>query len=224
LNILDQIFFPFLRPEPYILDLCCGDGRVMLYLRARGYRVCGLDGSEEMLRYARERLPDAPIHLADARDFSLPEPVDAVLSTFDSLNHVMSGEELRQVFDCVFASLRPGGRFVFDLNREVAYRTLWVLTGATVEEDKVYVARGAYHDDTRVATCDVTVFRKLNEWVRSDFRLRQKCHSREEVVNALTAAGFTGVEVLDARDRLGMRGSIGLGRDYFVATRPAAET
>lgn len=220
LSIFDQILFPDLPPQPHILDLCCGDGRIALHLTTRGYRVSGLDGSEEMLRYARGRLPQTAFYLADARRFTLPETVDCVICTFDSLNHIMSAEDLSQVFRQVHAALKPGGRFVFDLNQELAYRTLWVLTGAAVEADKVYVARGSYDAEHRIATCDVTVFRHDEQWRRSDFRLRQRCHPREEVLQALQDAGFAELGVYDAQEQLGMAGNIGVGRDYFVAVRP----
>ena len=52
-----------------VLDLACGTGVLTQYLRGE---VTGLDGSEEMLKIARERVPGAAFVRGDA--FSLPFP------------------------------------------------------------------------------------------------------------------------------------------------------
>ena len=217
LPVLDKLLLKRLPPKSDILDLCCGDGRLTHQLVRKGYRVTGLDGSEGMLAFARQKTPRAEFLLADARSFRLPERFDAVISTFDSLNHVMKHEELRAVFGNVFAALRPEGTFVFDLNREEAYKELWARTFATVDPKVVSIARGAYHQYKRLATCDITLFRMRGGWERSDFRLTQRCHSRSEVTKALRDAGFS-FEVHDAA-KTGMQGDIGSGRDIYVARK-----
>ncbi len=201
-----------------VLDLCCGDGRLTALLVERGFAVTGLDGSEHMLAYARQRCPRTPFLLADARGFELPPRFDAVVSTFDSLNHVMTTQGLSQVFHNVYRCLRPGGRFVFDLNREEAYRDSWIKTGSIVLKDVVSVSRGIYLPEKRLAVCDITLMRRRNgKWERSDFQMREKFHRTDTVVAKLKAAGFD-AEVYDAGS-LGMRGEIGQGRDFYVAQK-----
>ena len=172
-----------------------------------------------MLAFARQKTPQAEFLLGDARSFRLPERFDAAISTFDSLNHVMKHEELQAVFRNVFAALRPDGTFLFDLNREEAYKELWARTFATVDSKAVSIARGAYVQSKRLATCDITLFRMRDRWERSDFRLTQRCHSRNEVTKALRDAGFS-CEVHDAA-KAGMQGDIGSGRDIYVARKPS---
>jgi len=109
LPVLDKLVLGSLPRRAQILDLCCGDGRLVRKLTRRGYRMTGLDGSELLLAYARQTSPKSEFLLADARSFHLPERFDTVLSTFDSLNHVMSLEELAQVFCNTHACLRPLG-------------------------------------------------------------------------------------------------------------------
>src|SRR5262249_41955835 len=134
---LNRILFDKLPKGAGILDVGCGDGRLASSLTRRGFNITGLDGSEQMLTYARQRCPRARFLLADARDFELPPKFHAAVSTFDSLNHVMNTAGLSRVFGCVWRSLRRNGIFVFDLNREEAYRNSWVKTGSIVEEDTV---------------------------------------------------------------------------------------
>src|SRR5579875_427800 len=180
-GIVEKLLLELLRPGASILDLGCGDGRLTRALSERGYDMTGLDGSEAMLAFARERCPNIPYLLGDARGYELPDRFDAVLSTFDALNHVLSGDELASVFRCTHAALKSGGYFAFDLNREEAYPEYWPRTSAMVEPDMVSIAQGKYNADLRTAYCDITLFRLSDgAWSRSDFRMTQYCHREDE--------------------------------------------
>lgn len=218
LAVLDRLILQRLPRHAVVLDLCCGDGRLSQQLTNRGFAVTGLDGSDQMLAYAKQRAPKANFILADARRFRLPERFDAAVSTFDSLNHVRETKEVERVFRNVFACLKTPGLFAFDLNREEAYRELWARTSHTVDQHAVSIARGSYSARTRLAHCDVTVFRPHGKlWARSDFRLTQKFHPEAAIVTALKSSGF-GVEVHDARE-LGMAGDIGFGRTFYLGIK-----
>lgn len=219
-SILDQLILRQLAPGAEVLDLCCGDGRLAQILDLKGFRVIGLDGSERMLDFARERCPTLQFLAADARTFELPYPVDAVISTFDALNHVTNQDDFSEVCRHVHDALRPGGYFVFDLNREEAYTTLWAQTSAQVEPEMVSLAVGSYEAGLRTAHCDITLFRLcVDRWLRTDFRLSQYCHDERDVLNSLYATGFAEAQVFDASTDLGMYGNIGKGRSYFLARR-----
>lgn len=221
-GVLDRLLLRKLPRRATVLDLCCGDGRMSQQLLRRGFSVVGLDGSEEMLAYAKRRAPRADFILGDARSFRFAQQFDAVVSTFDSLNHVRDLTELAAVFRNVFGCLKVPGRFGFDLNREEAYRDLWARTSHLVKKDAVSIARGFYSSRTRLAHCDITLFRATHTgspktWERSDFQLTQKYHPEKEVTAALTEAGFS-AETNDAKT-LGMKGDIAFGRTFFLATK-----
>jgi SAM-dependent methyltransferase len=61
-----------------VLDAGCGGGRTAAWLVEQGADVVGIDVSPELLRLARERLPDASFLLAD-----LAEPLPFEDSSFD---------------------------------------------------------------------------------------------------------------------------------------------
>jgi SAM-dependent methyltransferase len=216
LPVLDRLVLARIPKKGRILDLCCGDGRITAHLAKRGYNLLGIDGSERMLTYAKHRSPKVEFLLKDARSFELPPEFDAVISTFDSLNHVMEVRGLEAVFRNVYACLKPGGIFVFDLNREEAYRDYWARTSTSVDPRAVSIARGTYDGLDKIADCDVTLFRlESGGWQRSDFRLSQRFHPEDVVTGALRNAGFT-VEVLDGAKDLAMQGDIGQGRNFFA--------
>lgn len=218
LPVLERVVLGSLPLGASVLDLCCGDGRLAAALEHRGFHVTGLDGSAQMLSFARRRASSARFLLADARDFRLPATFDAALSTFDSLNHVMKTEDLKKVFGNVWTCLKPGGSFVFDLNSEEAYKDMWAQTASTVDTHIVSVARGSYSPATRLAVCDITLLRVEDGiWKRSDFRMRQRWHRKETVIRSLRSAGFEAC--LQGADRLGMKGEMAYGRDFYIARK-----
>ena len=221
LTVLEKLVLPHLPAKARILDLCCGTGQLTQVLIARGYRVTGLDGSEGMLRFARENAPAGEFIAADARSFEVPDVYHAVVSTFDSLNHIMSLEELTSVLRNVYAALRQGGLFLFDLNMEAGYKTCWDDNYGIVEDDHVCVVRLSYHPEERIAQFDTTVFSLQGEWQRSNLTLVQKCYSEAEVRSALEAAGFTKIHAYAHDEQSGLEEATReTERAFFVCQKP----
>jgi SAM-dependent methyltransferase len=215
--VFDEHVYPRLPAGARVLDLCCGIGDLSLELDRRGYRVTGIDGSEEMLRYARERVPAAEFIHADAREFELEQRFDAALSTFDSMNHILTLGELARAFANVARVLVPGGLFVFDMNMQESFETLWQGEHSSVEDAAVSVTRGSYDPAKKTGRAEVTMFRLIGgAWQRSDICVLEKCYAQEEVLTALARAGFGEMTARDAYE-VGMRGDIALGRAFFFA-------
>ncbi len=219
LPILDQLLLASLPKGGRILDLCCGNGQLAAAMLQRDLQVTGVDGSGELLRYARHHAPAAEFVLADARAFTLPTAYHGALSIFDSLNHMMSLEDLTRVFVNVAAVLVPEGRFVFDLNSEEGFRARWRGSSGIVEEDHACVIRSAYAPADQIARMDVAMFERASGgWRRADITFFERCYSKSEVLSALGEARFVGTVAYDAQQELGMTGMV--GRTFFVAQKP----
>jgi SAM-dependent methyltransferase len=220
-SALDSLLLHDLADGAHILDLCCGTGQLPRLLVERGYRVTGIDGSEEMLRYARKNAPRATFIAADARAFELPERCDAAISTYDSLNHVMSLDELSAVFRHVYAALNSGGCFVFDLNMEGGFKARWRGSFGIAEDDHALIARTSYRPEEQVGQVDLTMFFLEDErWRRVDLTLTQHCYGEDEVRGALESAGLTDIVTRDAANDLDIPEEA--GRMFFVACKPQA--
>jgi SAM-dependent methyltransferase len=222
LPVLDNLVLTKIPKNARILDLCCGTGQMAQKLTALGYRVTGLDGSPEMLKYARKNAPAAEFLQADARSFQLPHKYHAVISVFDSLNHIMSTEELNFVFRSAFNTLRSGGLLMFDLNTEAGYFYEWNGDFSIIEDDHVCVNRNAYNQKTRTADFDATLFRlEGDSWYRHDFTLYQKCHALAAVKSALKSAGFTDIETYGFDWQSGMSSlTKDSRRAFFLCRKP----
>jgi trans-aconitate 2-methyltransferase len=100
-----------LEGDEYVLDAGCGSGRVTeaLIERLPDGRVIAIDGSEEMVRKAREVLgPRADVRHGNLEELELDEKVDAIFS--NAVFHWI--KDHRNLFSRLSASLAPGGRLV----------------------------------------------------------------------------------------------------------------
>jgi trans-aconitate methyltransferase len=99
-----------LHPQPgeRVLDVGCGTGHLTHQIAERGAAVIGLDSAPAMVAQARINYPALKFMLADATDFELPEPVDAVFSNA-ALHWVKKADAAAA---CIRRALKPGGRFV----------------------------------------------------------------------------------------------------------------
>ena len=115
-------------PVEHVLDLGCGTGTIACLLAAEGYRVTATDLSQEMLTEAAGKamgLERPPFFLCQSMPrLRLTEQADAVVSTLDSLNYLTKASDLRETFRRVFRYLKPGGRFLFDVNSPYKLRRM----------------------------------------------------------------------------------------------------
>lgn len=96
------------RSGERILDLGCGTGHLTHRIAEHGAETLGIDISPAMIEQARKNYPGLRFEVADATDFHLDEPFDAVFS--NAAIHWMKDQEA--VARCVWRALKPGGRFV----------------------------------------------------------------------------------------------------------------
>lgn len=218
LSTIERMVLSHLQPGAKVLDLCCGSGHLAKELTARGFLVVGIDGSAELLKYARQHAPQAQFIHADARAFSVPRPCDAAFSLYDSLNHIMELDELIAVFRNVQAALVPGGQFLFDMNMEEGFRTRWRGAFGLAEPDHAMINRSSYESTAKLAQAAVTMFRLVDgAWSRDDVTLYQRCYSEDEIRTGLARSGFEQTQSYDAERELGMERQI--GRMFFLGQK-----
>jgi SAM-dependent methyltransferase len=217
---LDRLFFSRIPPGTRVLDLCCGSGHVTKELVARGYEVTGVDLSAGLIEHARRELPSVEFHVQDARDMQLDGSFDAVLSTFDALNHLLTLEDLRRVFAATRRVLSPNGLFLFDMNLAEAYSADLHQWAVTVDDVNVTLIRGAYDQSAQEADTEFIWFAKDpatdNMWRRYRSIIRERCYPQSDILLALRDAGFLHIEAIAAADA-GMDSQLGFGRCFFSA-------
>ncbi len=180
------------------LDVACGTGTLALGLTQKGWRVYGIDASPDMLAQARQKAAglDSPVAVtwlqADMRDFALPEAVDLAISTYDSLNYLLTFDDLCRTFGCVARALRPGGLFLFDMNTESAFLRDWDDSVFFVEDEELAVViQSVYDAAARQATATITGFvRQGDLYARFQETHVERAYSQLETIAALETGGF----------------------------------
>lgn len=218
--MLERLLFADLPAGAHVLDLCCGTGAVAGYLVGRGLAVTGIDASEEMLRFARQEVPEGEFLVANAEAFRLPAVFAACVCTFDSLSYFLDEDALGNVFSNVYAALRPDGRFIFDLSLEAAYKSEWQQSCSIVETDEACFVRGSYDETERLGRTLITTFHRNGSWQRTDVEFLARCHDPEEVLRVLTRAGFVNCACHNSDHDEELRSELGPRRVCFLATRP----
>jgi cyclopropane fatty-acyl-phospholipid synthase-like methyltransferase len=110
-----------LAPGSKVLDLGCGTGTpIATEIAAQGHHVVGIDGSEAMLAFARERLPEHRFIHARLEEVELDETFDAVVC-WDALFHLPRRHH-EPVLRKIHRWLVSGGR-------------LMISSGGVVDED-----------------------------------------------------------------------------------------
>lgn len=103
-----------------ILDLACGFGHHALELARRGFRVVGVDVSQELIDYAKARALQKGIDVeficADLRSLSIDHKFEVVLSLFDgAIGYFETEEENLKTFSVISSFLRPGGKHLMQI-------------------------------------------------------------------------------------------------------------
>ena len=201
-----------------VLDLCCGTGQLVARLSEDGYTATGVDGSESMIEIAKRNAPAAEFHVQDVRQALPRRDFSAVLSTFDSLNHLMELEDLIRVFGNVRDALSEGGCFGFDLNMARAFETRWKGTYSYVEDDHVCVVRSSKDVAQCIGNMELTIFELGDRgWNRTDLTVAERWYAKDQILDGLRAAGFAHVQAFSADEPIAEGCPTSEGRMFFVA-------
>ncbi len=216
-RVLRDIFLSRVKHEQSVLDLCCGTGQVTQWLSQEGYKVTGLDGSRRMLEYAQKNAPEATFHCRDMRDFKIINMFHAALSTYDSLNHVASLQELTSVFNNVYGALRTGGLFVFDVNTDDGFKARWAGTTSIIAKDHVLAAETSYDPKRREGHATFAAFRhEKHRWNRIDVVVAEKAYTQVEIERRLAKSQFKSIRAYDAQRDFKLKE---VGRLFFVCEK-----
>ncbi len=217
---LERLFFSQVPSGTHVLDLCCGSGHVTKELAARGYAVTGVDNSAELIALAQRELPGIDFRVQDARNLCLEQQFGAALSTFDSLNHILSLSELGSVFEGVRRVLKCGGLFMFDMNLEEAYSLDLQEWSVDIQAESVGLVRGKFDPVSKKALTELVWFQRGegdgNCWRQRRSLVEQQCYTQTDILTTLEDTGFREIEAITAR-QAGVTSNLGFGRTYFSA-------
>ncbi|MFC1513412.1 VanZ family protein [candidate division KSB1 bacterium] len=106
-----------------ILEAACGDGRIILPLAEKGYKVFGMDTSKEMIRRCTDNIaksadgitPDVQICRASMTDVPFRSVFKLVLIPYNSFNHLITEAQQRSAMRSIFRSMDDNGLLVMEV-------------------------------------------------------------------------------------------------------------
>jgi SAM-dependent methyltransferase len=102
-----------------ILEPMCGTGRFLIPLLEKGYPITGFDYSSHMLDVCRKKCDKlglkATLVEASFKTFSLPESYNLIFIPSGSFCLLTAHDEIVQALKFISNRLKPGGKFVFDI-------------------------------------------------------------------------------------------------------------
>ena len=210
-DFIEQCFDKLLPNRPaMVLDLACGTGSMTLALAKRGYDMIGVDGSVDMLSVAYDRMAEQSEALQvlylqqDMRAFELYGTVGAVTCCLDSVNYLLSEEDVRACFLCVHNYLDPDGLFLFDVNTPYKFKHIYGDLAYILEDEiapsedgeksrAVYCGwQNFYDEESGICRFDLSLFEELPDgsYARADEQQRERCYTREQLTALLESSGF----------------------------------
>ena len=193
-----------------VVDLGCGTGKLTEILANQGYDVMGIDLSEEMLSMAierRDKLRHRTLYLCqDMREFELFGTAGTFVSVGDSVNYLLTDEDMDKLFRRVNTFLFPRGIFIFDFKTLHLYRD--VIGDSTIAEDREecsFIWENWFDGETNINEYDLTLFIRDRDSGAGDnlFRKyreihRQRGYTLDEMKKFASDAGLTWVTEMDS--------------------------
>ena len=204
------------------VDLACGTGSVTEILARKGYRVTGVDMSEEMLTEAAMKTMDMeqpPMYSCQLlQNLRLPRGVDMAVCALDSLDYILDPADCKEAIRRAYKALNPGGIFIFDVNTPEKLRAMDDQIFLDEDDDVYCVWRGEFDEETNICSYGMDLFQREGKmWRRSFEEHREYAYSQEQLTGFLKDAGFTHIEVY--ADRLFEAPREGEQRIYFKARK-----
>lgn len=186
-----------------VLDLACGTGELSNRLAKKGYKVLGVDLSQEMLEIAQEKAYNNNLKVKyinqDMTELELHNTYDSVISFCDGFNYIIDENDLKKIFSKVNKYLNKNGLFIFDISSE--YKLEHILgqnVFSDTGEDVTYIWENYYDSETKLLEFDLTIFKKVNDLYEREYEAHiQRAYSIDEIEKIMNQTGF---EILEIRD------------------------
>lgn len=157
---------------PTVLDLTCGTGSQVFWLKENGFEVVGSDISRSMLKIAKQKAKLKQLQInflqGDCRTVHVGQ-FDAVITIFNAIGH-LTQEDFKLAIQNINCNLNPGGLYIFDifnLDYLKAGNNITKLTGdwISTSDGKKFreIQFSIISDDGILASYSTYVFQDRNE-------------------------------------------------------------
>ena len=201
---LIALFSKFQITSGTLAELGCGTGTMSLLMNNAGYKIIGIDNSLDMLAIASDKTanyPDITLILQDMRQLELGTSLDGIYCICDSLNYLLTSDDLLETFKKVKEHLKRNGIFIFDLKTLYFYKDI---LGDQIfcdhQENCSYTWENNFFEEDNINQYDLTIFAKDEDdrYTKFEETHLQRGYSIDEIKSALNDAGLIFVDSFSA--------------------------
>ncbi len=203
-NYISGFFHNYCDNCENVLDLACGSGTMTVLLAKKGYNMTGVDLSEDMLAEAYNKAVDNGLSIQfiqqDMRNLNLPNKSDAVICCLDSINHLLSVEDVEKVFKNVNSCLDKNGLFVFDVNTVYKHQEILADNSFVFETDSSFLVwQNELCEDGKTVNLYIDLFYSDDgvRYYRESEDFSEKAYTTEEITVALEKSNFDVIGIYD---------------------------
>ncbi len=165
-DFIETIFQKFTSEVKTVLDLGCGTGSHALILSRRGYKVTGIDRSEDMLKIAKKRASNENLAVefikGDITNIDLKKKFDAVIAMFAVMGYQTTNYALSKACQVARKHLNTGRIFIFDC---------WHGPAVLAEKPGMRIKEVKKDENYRIIRFTEPVLDILNHTVETKFKL-----------------------------------------------------
>lgn len=201
-KIINWILEQLDKKNSHILDLGCGPGLYTEKLAKKGYKVTGVDFSQNSIEYAKnsaiQNNLDVNYICKNYLDLDFKEKFDLVIMIYCDFG-VLSIEERKVLLEKVYSALKPGGIFVFDaLNKytinNIKFNRNWEFSKGGFWQDKPYLCllQSSHFPEKKAILDESIIIDEDNNY--KIYRFWNHYFDKDDIKNIFEQLGFKKVE------------------------------
>lgn len=108
-----EFYLSYAAKNMKILEPLCGNGRFLIPFSERGFDICGMDLSKEMLAELTRKAPNARVTVSDIESYQPGEQFDYIFIPSGSVSLFTDIPACKEILKKIKGLLHEGGRFAF---------------------------------------------------------------------------------------------------------------
>ncbi len=205
-----EFYLSYAEKGMSIFEPLCGSGRFLVPFLERGYDICGMDLSTEMLAKLKEKAPDARVVQGDVLEYEPEKKFDYIFISSGSVSLFTDMQLCRKILLKMKRLLRKGGKFVFAVDTvedrcpdDAEYRTS---VSVKTKDGFTLILKGKnYYDETTNTQYAPSIYElydgtTLLQQERMDFQTH--LYELGEIEPYLKDIGFSQVHVYSSYDKV----------------------
>lgn len=191
---LYDLISEYIDEDPNILELACGSCTLTKEMKNYFDHIIATDFSKEMLF---ESKPSITRICCDMKSLPFKEKFDVIFSAFDSVNYLLSEEELVKMLKEVHTILEDEGIFTFDVSLEAnSLNNVELLNRKGKFNSIEFVQKSEYDKENKIHYNKFELLTKDGEVIKETHK--QKIYSLDQYYKAFEETGFFVMEALDS--------------------------